>query len=141
MLWLAAPSAVRPKDLYTKRAIAQRLRISSATLRQWEDLPGWWDAVFARARSIIGHELGSIIGAMVRESKAGSVQAAKLCLQILGVHSDKIKHEIDIHQDQLILVLHPDAVLAQPPTVPQLPQSVVADVQPVQTSATIVIDN
>ena len=143
MLWLAAPSAARPKGLRRKRDLATRLHLSTETLREWEVLPGFWDAVFAKTRSIIGHELGDILRAMVREARGGSVQAAKLCLQILGVHSDKIKHEVDIHQDQLILIMHPDApqaqLLTQQPVL-QLPQSNAANVIGVEP-ATIVLDN
>jgi len=138
-LWLAAPRAARPKTLRKKSEIADKLVISLATLREWEALPGFWDAVFARARSIIGHELSDIMRAMVREARNGSVQAAKLCLQVLGVHADKVRHEVDIHQDQLVLVLHPDA-LPTPPTMLQLPQSDVANVVDAEP-ATIVFDS
>ena len=143
ILWLAAPSAVRPKGLRKKHDLATRLHLSTATLREWEVLPGFWDAVFAKARSIIGHELGNILIAMVREARGGSVQAAKLCLQILGVHSDKIKHEVDIHQDQLILIMHPNAPQTQllpQRHVLQLPQSNTASVT-TGKPATILIDD
>jgi len=122
MLWLAAPKSARPRTLRTKSEVATKLVVSPTTLRQWENLPGWWDAVFAQGRSILGHELSDILKAMAREARAGSVQAAKLCLQVLGVHSEKIQHEIDVHQDQLILIMHPDAFLPRSNLL-QLPQS------------------
>lgn len=130
-LWLAAPAAARPEGLRTRQELADKLVISPMTLRNWERLPGWWDAVFEQARAVVGREIGSILKAVVREAKAGSVQAAKLCLQVLGVHAEKIQHEVDVHQDQLILILHP-AALPAPPAIPQLPQSNIAHVEEAQ---------
>ena len=109
-LWLAAPRAARPKDLRSRQAVAKRLGVTTPTLRRWEVEPGWWDSVFAQARAIVGRELGSILRAMVIQARGGSVTAAKLCLEVLGVHHTKVQHEIDMRSDQLIVVLHPDAL-------------------------------
>ena len=119
-LWLAIPARARPEALRNRGAFARRLGVTLATLRRWEVEPGWWDAVFQQARAIIGRQLGGILNAMAKAAQAGSVAAAKLCLEVLGVHHMKIQHEVDMQGDQLIIMLHPDAL---PPPHLQLPQA------------------
>lgn len=105
-LWLGTPRAVRPKAYRTEELFAEAFDVPVRTLRMWEGLPGWWDGVFSAARSVVGHELVDILLAMVKRAKAGSVPAAKLCLQTLDVHADKLRVEGEILGEQLVLILH-----------------------------------
>ena len=135
MLWLAAPKYARPKALRSRRALAERLGVSTATLRRWETELGWWDEVFQQARGIIGRRLASILAAMATEAEKGSVSAAKLCLEVLGVHHMKIQHEVDMRGDQLVIILHPDAIPSLPQAQAQLPQSINARAQLLDVTA------
>lgn len=117
-LWLATPRSCRPKDLRTYKAVAERLGVGRTTLREWEVAPGWWEEVYSQARSIIGKDLGSILNSMVTEAINGSVPAAKLCLEALGVHVEEIKHRHTLESDRLVIIMHPNAL---PPTSPSLP--------------------
>ena len=111
--WLALPSTLRPVSLKSKEQVAKQLETDKDTLVRWEFEPNFWDEVFSRARAIIGHELGSILMAMVTEAKSGSVQAAKLCLEALGVHSDSLSLKHEFQDEQLMLLLHPDTPKAE----------------------------
>ena len=120
-LWLATPSQARPKQLRTRRDVATKFGIGIETLREWEALTGWWDEVFAIARGILGKQLGNILAALGAEARKGSVAAAKLSFQVLGVHHENIQHQIDVHQDQLVLILHGDAANLQLPRALEAP--------------------
>ncbi len=107
--WLAMPKDLRPDGLRTKAAIARLLNVPATTLYRWQVLPGWWNEVFKFARLQIGEDVGAILKAMVREALAGDVRAAKLCLETLGVHADKLILEGHIKHDQLLIILDPEA--------------------------------
>ena len=136
-LWLAAPNRSRPRNLRSRKTIAEKLGVSVPTLRRWETEPRWWDAVFQQARAIIGRRLAGILDAMATAAEGGSVNAAKLCLEVLGVHHKRIQHDVDVRGDQLVVILHGDALpsngatpsLPQTQPLAQLPQSTNASAQ------------
>jgi len=103
--WLASPEELRPIEFSTKEDVASALKVSVETLDQWENMPDWWLAVYGIARNVIGEQLGDVLLAMVSKAKKGSVQAAKLCLQTLGVHADKLEIEHGMKDDQLVIVM------------------------------------
>lgn len=104
MTWLATPHSMRPSDLKTRTAMARRLEVDEDTLSMWELDQGFWDDVFTQARSVIGREMVPIMEEMARRAQKGSVQAAKFCFQILGVHSDKVEIKNTYDDDQLVLI-------------------------------------
>lgn len=112
-LWQSTPRSMRPRKYKTEKQMSNELGIPIKTFRVWEKMPGWWDCVYADARRVIGHELGSILAAMVKRAIGGSVPAAKLCLQALDVHADKIRIEGDTHSERLLLVLAADQKLPE----------------------------
>jgi len=111
--WLGTPERLRPAGLRTKKQFAEKLDVELNTLITWEMQPRFWDDVFARARSIIGGEMTIIMEALLERAASGSVQAIKLCLDLLGVHSDnlEIKHTYD--DDQLVLVYGDQSLLKE----------------------------
>jgi len=103
--WLSIPEEFRPKDLRTKREITESLGVDQDTIWAWEHKVGFWDEVFAGARSVLGREMPAMLEAMLERAKGGSVQAAKLCFQLLGVHADKLEMNVTKQDDRIILVL------------------------------------
>ena len=101
--WLSVPEKLRPDDLQTRADIADALGLGIDTLYTYEITPLFWLEVYQRARNVIGHELTDILQAMATRAKAGSVQAAKLCLHTLGVQNEvlELRHQLDV--DSLII--------------------------------------
>jgi len=102
--WLGTPQRLRPVGLTTKNQFAKKFDIDPETLELWQLQPRFWDDVFASARSIIGSEMSSIMEALLERAEGGSVQAIKLCLDLLGVHSDSLELTHSFKNDQLVLV-------------------------------------
>ena len=103
--WMAMPKELRPAHIKTKAALARLLKITPGTIYRWQNIIGWWDEVFKHARAQIGEDLSAILQAMVREAKNGDVRAAKLCLEALGVHADRLILEGTIRHDNLVVIL------------------------------------
>jgi len=103
IMWLSLPQDMRPEEIRTKRQLASALGMSVDTLDEWELAPSFWPAVYERARSAIGHDLAKILQAMSAKAMAGNVQAAKLCLQTLGVQDETIRLKHEVAQDQIIV--------------------------------------
>jgi len=75
--------------------------------------------VYAEARAVVGDEVPEILLSMVREAKDGSVPAAKLCLEVLGVFTDDRGPRVDVSQP-LVIIMDGDGKL--PPPAPLLPE-------------------
>ena len=105
--WLGTPKALRPKNLKTNTAIAEALGITPYTLRNWRMLPGWWEAVYAFARSVLGEYVSDIMHAQAIEAIHGSTPAAKLCLELMGLFSEQVKHTVEIENDRLVIIMGP----------------------------------
>lgn len=103
--WMAMPKEFRPANLRTKTALAKILNTSTSLIYRWQTIPGWWDEVFKFTRTQIGSDLAAILKSMVREALAGDVRAAKLCLEALGVHADRLILQGKIQHDPLVVVL------------------------------------
>ena len=103
--WMAMPKALRPENLRTKVALAKVLKTNTNLIYRWQTSPGWWDEVFKFARAQIGEDLPGILKSMVSQALAGDVRAAKLCLEVLGVHADKLVLQAEIKHDGLLVIL------------------------------------
>lgn len=107
MSWVACPKPLRPKELRNEEQVAHSLGVTVAEMRSWQLLPGFWDEVFAIARGIIGEALPDILTAIVSRAVGGSVAAQKLALEVLGVHHDRIEHDVTVtrRNDQLVILV------------------------------------
>ena len=105
-MWQATPEKWKQSPYKTKKQIMEKLQIGEETANNWSLEPGWWDAVFSMTRGIVGERLGAILETMADRAEGGSVQAAKLCLQVLGVHADKLELEHSYNDDQLVLIMN-----------------------------------
>lgn len=103
--WMAMPKELRPKTLRTKAALARCLKLAPAVIYRWQATIGWWDEVYKFARIQIGEDLPGILKAMVSQALGGDVRAAKLCLEVLGVHADKLILQGTIKHDGLVVLL------------------------------------
>ena len=86
---LATQPSMKIKD------VAAELGISPKTIYAWNTDPNFIDAVYDRYMVALGGELPSILNAMVREAKAGNVQAGRLLLE----HSNKLVKNVNITID------------------------------------------
>lgn len=105
--WLGTPKALRPSNLKTNSTIAEALGTTPSTLRNWRMLPGWWEAVYAFARSVLGEYVSDIMHAQAIEAIHGSTPAAKLCLELMGLFSEQVKHTVEIENDRLVIIMGP----------------------------------
>lgn len=96
---------MRPATLKTEKSFAKFLGVTPETLTMWKYQPGFHDAVFGYAKAIIGDRMGDLLMAVLREALKGKVSAQKLALQIMGVHHDKVVHDIK-KTDRLVIVMN-----------------------------------
>ena len=86
-------------DLYagesniTHSAVAERLGITNKTLMKLRKKPDFWHSVYAEFCIHMEGELPDIVRALLRECKAGSVQAIRLLLEWAG----KLNKTLDIN--------------------------------------------
>ena len=86
-------------DLYanepniTHSAVAERLGITNKTLMKLRKQPDFWHSVYAEFCIHMEGELPDIVRALLRECKAGSVQAIRLLLEWAG----KLNKTLDIN--------------------------------------------
>ena len=106
--WLAVPEDARPDGMETREDIAKVLDVTTDVLWAWEHKTGFWDEVFSKSRGIVGRAMPSILTSMTRRAQQGSVQAAKLCFQLLGVHADKLDINLKKNDDRIILIMPED---------------------------------
>jgi len=108
-IFLAIPEAMRPADLCTQEQLAVKLGVTTDTLAMWELTPGFWDSMYERGRAVIGRSLTDIMVTLRDRAMQGSVQAAKVCLTLMGIQVEKLAIEHSMEQDQLMLILDPQA--------------------------------
>lgn len=108
-MWLGIPQDMRPDGLVSVDDFAREARLSADVLSLWETLPGFWDSVYERGRSVIGRSMADIMATMRDKATGGSVQAAKLCLALMGISTEKLDVRHSMDSDQLMLILDPDA--------------------------------
>ena len=79
----------------TAQEVAKRLDVSAALVYTWKQNPNFVDAIYDRYMIEFGGELPAVLQSMIREAKAGNVQAARLILE----HSGKLVKNINITVD------------------------------------------
>ena len=79
----------------TAQQVADKLGVSTALIYSWRQNPNFMDAIYDKYMVEFGGELPAVLQAMIREAKAGNVQAARLILE----HSGKLVKNINITVD------------------------------------------
>ena len=79
----------------TAAEVAKELGVSAALIYVWRKNPHFVDAIYSRYMVEFGGELPAVLQAMVREAKAGNVQAGRLVLE----HSGKLVKNVNITID------------------------------------------
>lgn len=103
--WLALPEVLRPDDMKSREQFIEFMKVDELALYTWESEPGFWAEVYSLAGAVIGRELPEIMQAMVDKAKGGNVAATKLCMQMLGVFTEKTSTHVSFEDDQLVLVV------------------------------------
>ena len=79
----------------TAAEVAKELGVSAQLIYVWRKNPNFVDAIYNRYMVEFGGELPAVLQAMVREAKAGNVQAGRLVLE----HSGKLVKNVNITID------------------------------------------
>lgn len=105
--WISLPKSKRPPDCQTQKQFSELLGVSEYTLLHWKRLPEFWDLVYKEAQEIIGDKIPAILEAIATEALAGSMTAAKLALEVLGLmEPSKISVKVE---EPLTVILVEDA--------------------------------
>ncbi len=87
---LKRPNVMRAVELYalqpdiTASEVATAIGVSKDLIYIWRKNPNFVDAIYNRYMVEFGRELPAVLQAMIREAKAGNVQAGRLVLGIVG---------------------------------------------------------
>lgn len=79
----------------TAQEVAKRLNVSAALVYNWKQNPNFVDAIYDKYMVEFGAELPAVLQSMIREAKAGNVQAGRLVLE----HSGKLVKNVNISID------------------------------------------
>jgi hypothetical protein len=79
----------------TAKEVADKIQVHQATITNWRQDPNFVDMVYDIYMVEFGAEIPSVLKAMIREAKAGNVQAGRLVLE----HSGKLVKNINITVD------------------------------------------
>ena len=79
----------------TAKEVAEKVGVSKRLVYAWRQDPNFIDAIYDKYMVEFGGELPAVLQAMIREAKAGNVQAARLLLE----HSGKLVKNINITVD------------------------------------------
>ena len=102
--WLAAAKADRrPK---TQIDLAKEIGVNDKTLTRWKKLPGFRDAVTARARELLGDDLPQIYDALRKEAIAGSYKHIELSFKLTGEFVER--HDINLNVQKGYVGFTPD---------------------------------
>ena len=77
------------------KQIADKVGVSKSAIVKWKATPEFVDAVYDRYMMHFGLEVPQVLDSMVREAKAGNVQAGRLVLE----HSGKLVKNINVTID------------------------------------------
>ena len=77
------------------KEVADKIQVHQATITNWRQDPNFVDMVYDIYMVEFGAEIPSVLKAMIREAKAGNVQAGRLVLE----HSGKLIKNINITID------------------------------------------
>ena len=75
--------------------VAVEVGVDPKTMYNWRCDPRFMDAIYERYMVVFGGELPAVLSAMVREAKAGNVQAGRLVLE----HSGKLVKNVNVTID------------------------------------------
>ena len=75
--------------------VADKVGVSKECISKWKQIPEFVDAVYDRYMMQFGLEVPHVLDAMIREAKAGNVQAGRLVLD----HSGKLVKNINVTID------------------------------------------
>ena len=98
---LKRPNVMRAVELYalqpdiTASEVATAIGVSKDLIYIWRKNPNFVDAIYNRYMVEFGRELPAVLQAMIREAKAGNVQAGRLVLE----HSGKLVKNVNITID------------------------------------------
>ena len=98
---LKRPDVMRAVELYalqpdiSAKEVAKELDVSTVVVYNWRKNPNFVDAIYDRYMVEFGSELPAVLQAMIREAKAGNVQAGRLILE----HSGKLVKNVNITID------------------------------------------
>ena len=98
---LKRPDVQKAIELYalqpdiTAAEVAKQLGVSAQLIYVWRKNPNFVDAIYERNMVEFGGELPAVLQAMVREAKAGNVQAGRLVLE----HSGKLVKNVNVTID------------------------------------------
>jgi len=98
---LKKPNVLKAIELYALRPditaaeVAKELGVSKQLIHIWRKNPNFVDAIYNRYMVEFGGELPAVLQAMIREAKAGNVQAGRLILE----HSGKLVKNINVTID------------------------------------------
>jgi len=79
----------------TQKDLAESLGVTTPTVRTWLSDPLFIDVLYKRFMEVAGKELPFVISAMIREAKAGNVQAGRLVLEHFGKLEHKVKIQVE----------------------------------------------
>ena len=79
----------------TVRQIATKLKVHEQTVLNWRRDPNFVDMVYQIYMTEFGAEIPAVLSSMIREAKAGNVQAGRLVLE----HSGKLVKNINVTID------------------------------------------
>ena len=79
----------------TATEVANAIGVSRELVYIWRKNPNFVDAIYERYMVEFGSELPAVLQAMIREAKAGNVQAGRLILE----HSGKLVKNINVTID------------------------------------------
>ena len=98
---LKKPDVLKAVELYALRPeitaaeVAKEVGVSKQLIYIWRKNPNFIDAIYNRYMVEFGGELPAVLQAMIREAKAGNVQAGRLILE----HSGKLVKNINVTVD------------------------------------------
>ena len=98
---LKRPDVLKAIELYalkpdiTASEVAKDIGVSTSLIYIWRKNPKFVDAIYERYMVELGGELPAVLQAMIREAKAGNVQAGRLILE----HSGKLVKNVNITVD------------------------------------------
>ena len=96
-----SPRKAHAVDMYalnpeiTAEMVASKVGVEVTTVYAWRQDPNFIDAIYKRYMIEFGGELPAVLCSMVREAKAGNVQAGRLVLE----HSGKLVKNINVTVD------------------------------------------
>tara|TARA_R100000278_G_C5451498_1_gene157582 strand:- start:319 stop:975 length:657 start_codon:yes stop_codon:yes gene_type:complete len=98
---MKSPRKAHAVDIYalnpdvSAEMVAKKVGVEVTTVYKWRKDPMFIDAIYKRYMLEFGGELPAVLNAMVREAKAGNVQAGRLVLE----HSGKLVKNVNVTID------------------------------------------